>query len=228
MQRFALVSVTPRGESTGPVRGVGEAAAAMLLDYFVEWMLDSTLDRALARPIPELARLRRLAALESSPELDAWLGPLRQRGLARFPQADWLIVDGLRRPEWLAERLSRPAAPFAAARQKTRQFCFWAAWAGRFPPSPSVFEMGQVLGAFLASGPSLEPAYEGSGGLLRLVDQLRSQSSSEDRRKLLDGLGTLLDQPGSGLKGKVARKLRGLAADSRLLEDLLGQLAGAV
>ncbi len=197
----------------------------MLHDLFVEWMLDATLDRSHARPIAGLTRLRQLAALEHSTELDAWLGPLRQQCLARFPQADWLIFDGLREPVRLLEQLSRPAAPFGPARQKTRQFCLWTAWAGRFPPVPSVFEIGQVLGAFLASGPVLEKAYEGSGGLLRLVDHLQAQSSPEDRRKILGGLSGLLDWPATSWKGRVARKLRSLEVhQSALLDDLLAQL----
>lgn len=196
----------------------------MLQDYFVEFMLDATLDRARARPLPELSRLRQLAALEKSPELEAWLGPLRQRALARFPQADWLVFDALRQPEHLLYQLSHPQAPFAPARQKSRQFCLWTAWAGRYPPQPAVFEMAQILGAFLASGPALESAYQGSGGLLLLVDQLARQSSADDRGKILTGFQGLLEHPATSLKGRVARKLKAL--DTGLLDDLLVQLCG--
>lgn len=195
----------------------------MLQDLFVEWMLDATLDRPNARPIAEWARLRR-----GGPELESWLGRQRDRCLLRFPQADWLIFDGLRDPVGLLHRLTRAQAPFVPGRPKSRHFLLWTTWAGRWAPQPSVFEIGQVLGAFLACGPELEKAYEGSEGLLQLLDRLQEQSTPEDLRKVQQGLTGLLDWPTRSLKGRVARKLSGLRVPDRgLLDDLLAQLVSA-
>lgn len=180
----------------------------MLQDLFVEWMLDATLDRPTARPVPHAIRNQ------------SWLEAQRDRALKRFPQADWLIFDGLRDPVGLYHRLVRARPPFVPARPKKEHFKLWTDWAGRWPPHPSVFEMGQVLGAFLACGPELEKAYQGSQGLLSLVDRLAEQSSAEDRRKVVGGLRGLLDWPAGTLKGKVARKLAKLEP----LDDLFGQL----
>lgn len=84
----------------------------------------------------------------------------------------------------------------------------------------------------------------GSSGLLRVVD-LRSSSLEpciaascwtgwprcwieRERRKLLDGLATLLAQPGSGPKGKVAQKTARAGGGSGVVGGFAGPAGGAV
>ncbi len=190
---------------------------ARVQDYFLGFVLDATLDRAQGRQRSEVVALR-----QGNPH--PWVAELRQRALKRFSQADWLVFDWLRQPEQLYRLTTKPEPPFQAARQSQRSFWIFCAWAGRFPPQPAVFEMGQVLGAFLAG--NHEKAY--TEDLLALVDRLQEQSSPEDRAKLLAGMARLLEghSPRS-LKGQLSRRLRSALTpqDGPLLEDLIMQLS---
>ncbi len=190
---------------------------ASVQDYFLGFLLDATLDRPRGRRCPRVDALR-----QGEPQ--PWVADLRQRALKRFSQADWLVFDWLRQPEQLYRLTTRPEPPFQAARLSQHSFWVFCAWAGRYPPRPAVFEMGQVLGAFLAG--NHEKAY--TQDLLALVDRLQEQSSPEDRAKLLAGMGRLLEghSPRS-LKGQVARRLRSALTpqDGPLLDDLIAQLS---